>query len=293
MDKKRLSFSSLWALITNCFLLGFKEGRIYTGKLKNLCVPGLNCYSCPGAVGSCPVGALQNALGSRGNKFSFYVVGFLIFIGAVFGRFVCGWLCPFGLIQDLLHKIPFPKKVKTFKFDKLLRKLKYVILLLFVIIFPLFFVDETGLGSPWFCKLICPAGTLEGGIPLVILNETLRSSIGFLYTWKVAILVVLILLSVIIYRPFCKYLCPLGAIYSLFNKVSIFKLRVDEEKCVSCGKCKKACKMNVDPTKSPNHTECIRCGLCVEVCPTEAIVSNFGLSNKKKTKNEENNEKSK
>ncbi len=293
MDKKRLSFSSLWALITNCFLLGFKEGRIYTGKLKNLCVPGLNCYSCPGAVGSCPVGALQNALGSRGNKFSFYVVGFLIFIGAVFGRFVCGWLCPFGLIQDLLHKIPFPKKVKTFKFDKLLRKLKYVILLLFVIILPLFFVDETGLGSPWFCKLICPAGTLEGGIPLVILNETLRSSIGFLYTWKVAILVVLILLSVIIYRPFCKYLCPLGAIYSLFNKVSIFKLRVDEEKCVSCGKCKKACKMNVDPTKSPNHTECIRCGLCVEVCPTDAIVSNFGLSNKKKTKNEENNEKSK
>lgn len=283
-EGKRNIFQFLWALITNSFAFGFTQGKIYTGKLKNLCLPGLNCYSCPGAVASCPIGSLQAVIGSRNFKFSFYVVGFMVFVGAIFGRFVCGWLCPFGLVQDLLYKIPFPKKLKTFKGDKLLRKLKYVILLVFVIILPMCVLDITGLGDPWFCKYICPAGMLEGGIPLVILNEGLRKTLGFLYAWKFFILAVIIILSVIIYRPFCKYLCPLGGVYSLFNGISVFKLRFDESKCVSCKKCSKVCKMNVDPCKNPDHAECIRCGLCVEVCPTEALTANFSLMNKKTEK---------
>ena len=147
-DMKRNIFQLIWGVITNSFVFGFTQGKIYTGKLKNICLPGLNCYSCPGAVGSCPIGSLQAVIGSRNFKFSFYVVGFLVFIGAVFGRFVCGWLCPFGLLQDLLHKIPFPKKIKTFKGDKLLRKIKYVILAVFVIILPMCVADITGLGDP-------------------------------------------------------------------------------------------------------------------------------------------------
>lgn len=283
-EGKRNIFQLLWALITNSFAFGFTQGKIYTGKLKNLCLPGLNCYSCPGAVASCPIGSLQAVIGSRNFKFSFYVVGFMVFLGAIFGRFVCGWLCPFGLVQDLLYKIPFPKKLKTFKGDKLLRKLKYVILLVFVIILPMCVLDITGLGDPWFCKYICPAGMLEGGIPLVILNEGLRKTLGFLYAWKFFILAVIIILSVIIYRPFCKYLCPLGGVYSLFNGISVFKLRFDESKCVSCKKCSKVCKMNVDPCKNLDHAECIRCGLCVEACPTEALTANFSLMNKKRKK---------
>ena len=283
MDKKkklssegrRNIFQFIWALITNSFAFGFAQGKIYTGKLKTLCLPGLNCYSCPGAVASCPIGSLQAVISSRNFKFSFYVVGFMVFIGAIFGRFVCGWLCPFGLLQDLLHKIPFPKKIKTFKGDKLLRNLKYVILLVFVIILPMCLVDITGLGEPWFCKFICPAGTLEGGIPLTVMNESLRKALGFLWAWKFVILVLILVLSVIIYRPFCKYLCPLGGVYSLFNGISVFRLRFDENKCVSCNKCSKVCKMNVDPTKNPDHTECIRCGLCVEACPTNALTSGF------------------
>ena len=205
----------------------------------------------------------------------------MVFFGAIFGRFVCGWLCPFGLLQDLLHKIPFHKKIKTFKGDKLLRNLKYVILLVFVIILPMCLVDITGLGEPWFCKFICPAGTLEGGIPLTVMNESLRKALGFLWAWKFVILVLILVLSVIIYRPFCKYLCPLGGVYSLFNGISVFRLRFDENKCVSCNKCSKVCKMNVDPTKNPDHTECIRCGLCVEACPTNALTSGFVNQQKK------------
>lgn len=282
MDKKnkktsewpRHRFQALWALLTNSYLIGFVQGKIYRGKLKNLCVPGLNCYSCPGAVGSCPIGSLQAVIGNWNFKFAFYVAGFLVFVGALIGRFVCGWLCPFGLIQDLLHKIPFPKKIKTFRGDKLLRKLKYVILAVFVILLPLYLVDIMDQGSPYFCKLICPAGTLEGGIPFVLLNKSMRRAIGWLYVWKNVLLAVTVLLSILIYRPFCKYICPLGAIYSVFNPISVFKYRVDKNKCTQCGACAKVCKMQVNPSKTPNHPECIRCGQCKKICPTGAIATN-------------------
>lgn len=272
-QNRRTVIQALWAFVTNSYIPGFIQGKIYKGNTKKLCVPGLNCYSCPGALGSCPIGSLQAVIGSWNFKFAFYVAGFLIFIGSLMGRFVCGWLCPFGLIQDLLHKIPFVKKIDTFRGDKLLRKLKYVILIIFVILLPLFLVDVLGQGSPYFCKLICPAGTLEGGIPLVLLNKTLRSTVGWLYAWKNLILIITIVLSIMIYRPFCKYICPLGAIYSVFNPISVFRYQIDKDKCTHCGACAKACKMQVDPVKNANHTECIRCGLCKEVCPMAAISS--------------------
>ena len=153
----RLWVQVLFTALTNGYVIGFTEGKIYRGTSKKLCVPGLNCYSCPGAIGSCPIGSLQAVLGSKNYKFSFYVIGFLMIFGSLMGRFVCGWLCPFGLVQDLLHKIPFVKKIKKVPFDRYLRYLKYVILVVFVIAMPLLLVGESGYGSPWFCKLICPA----------------------------------------------------------------------------------------------------------------------------------------
>lgn len=268
---KRHGIQALWALLTNSYLLGFVQGKIYKGKLKNFCLPGLNCYSCPGALGACPIGAMQTVIGSWNFKFAFYAAGFLVFVGALMGRFVCGWLCPFGLIQDLLNKIPFPKKICTFKGDKLLRKLKYVIFAVFVILLPLVLVDVLGQGAPYFCKLICPAGALEGGIPLVLMNKSMQSALGVLYAWKNVLLLITVILSILIYRPFCKYICPLGAVYSVFNPISAFRYRVDEEKCTGCGACARACKMQVDPVKNANHPECIRCGACKKVCPVKAI----------------------
>ncbi len=270
---KRHRIQALWALLTNSYLVGFAQGKIYRGKLKNLCVPGLNCYSCPGAVGACPIGAMQAVIGSWNFRFAFYAAGFLMFVGALMGRFVCGWLCPFGLVQDLLHKIPFVKKIGTFKGDRLLRRLKYVILIVFVILLPMFLVDVLGQGLPYFCKYICPAGTLEGGILLVLFNKSMRSALGWLYAWKSVLLIVTVILSIIIYRPFCKYICPLGAVYSVFNPISVFHYRVDKEKCTGCGACAKVCKMQVDPVKNANHPECIRCGACKSACPVKAITS--------------------
>lgn len=268
---KRHKIQAIWALLTNSYLVGFAQGKIYRGKLKNLCVPGLNCYSCPGALGACPIGAMQAVIGNWNFKFAFYVAGFLVFVGALAGRFVCGWLCPFGLIQDLLHKIPFPKKIGAVWGDKLLRKLKYVVLLVFVIFLPMVLVDVLGQGAPYFCKLICPVGTLEGGIPLVLLNQSMHSALGWLYAWKNVLLAATIFLSILVYRPFCKYICPLGAIYSVFNPIAVFHYRVDKDVCINCKACAKACHMQVDPSEHPNHPECIRCGACKKACPVDAI----------------------
>lgn len=264
-------------VLSNPFLQNFPRGRIHQGSSKNLCVPGLNCYSCPAAAGSCPIGALQSVAADRNFSFSFYVVGFMILFGVAFARLICGFLCPFGFFQDLLYKIPMPKPKLAQKVDRPLRYLKYLILAVFVILLPLVITDAYGSGTPYFCKLICPAGTLEGGIPLLIKNESLRAMAGFLFDWKVLLLFVTVVSSVFIYRPFCKYICPLGAFYGLFNKISFYRLKVDGVKCTGCKTCEKQCKMQVRVTENINAAECIRCGDCIAACPEKAITSQLHL----------------
>lgn len=271
MGKLRTWVQLGFTALTNGYAAGFAKGDIFKGPTKALCLPGLNCYSCPGALGSCPIGSLQAVLASRNYKFTFYVVGFLLVVGALLGRFVCGWLCPFGLVQDLLYKIPFVKKLRKLPGDRWLRYLKYVILALFVIVLPLTVLDIVGQGQPWFCKYICPSGTLFGGVPLISANPLLRGALGWLFTWKMGILVVLVLLSILVYRPFCRYICPLGAIYGFFNGIALYRYSIDEHKCTHCGACQKVCKLDIPVDKTPNSAECIRCGDCKKACPHGAI----------------------
>lgn len=264
--------------VSNGYAAGFAKGNIYKGPGKFACLPGLNCYSCPGALGSCPIGSLQAVLSSRNYRFAYYVVGFLILFGAFFGRLICGWLCPFGLVQDLLHKIPFVKKLRRLPGERWLRFIKYFLLVGFVIVLPMVVLDIVGQGQPWFCKYVCPSGTLFAGIPLIASNPPLRAALGWLFTWKMFILVTLIVLSIIVYRPFCRYLCPLGAIYGLFNPVALYRFKIDEDKCTKCGACQKVCKLDIPVYRTPNSPECIRCGDCKHICPHGAICT----SNKQK-----------
>lgn len=274
MDRRKW-VQALWAFASNSHVQGFWQGKIYKGRIKNLCVPGLNCYSCPGAIGSCPIGSMQAVEGSTRYGFSMYVTGFLVLVGLLCGRFICGWLCPFGWIQELLHKLPFEKIKVPARINRILSYFKYVVLALFVIILPIVTVNEFGISTPYFCKYICPAGTLEAGITLLITNPMLRGAIGFLFSWKMVILLAVILFSMMIFRPFCRYLCPLGAFYGLFNGISIYRYRVDSDKCTKCGVCTGACKMDITPYETPNSAECIRCGDCVKACPHGAICSGF------------------
>ncbi len=290
MDKKQ-SFKrerlrpwvqAAWFALTNGYASGFLQGKIYKGSSKSYCVPGLNCYSCPGALGACPIGSLQAVMGSGKFKISCYVFGFLLFFGMTLGRFICGWLCPFGWVQDLLYKIPLFKKKKNMPGHKKLRWLPLAILIGFVLALPMLVTGVTGMGDPWFCKYICPSGLLFGGIPLTAVNEGLRAAIGPLFQWKSLILLAVVLLSIKYSRPFCKYVCPLGAIYGCFNPISLYRLKVDESACVHCGKCQKTCPADIPVWEQPNGMDCIRCGKCRDACPTGAISSTLEeLLNKK------------
>ena len=179
-------------------------------------------------------------------------------------------------MQDLLYKIPVPKLKVPKRADKLLRYLKYLVLLVLVIALPTFVHNRFGIGEPWFCKWLCPSGTLIGGLPLLAADENLRQAAGALFNWKLWVLIAIVLASMFIYRPFCKYLCPLGAFYGLFNKISFSRMNVDKEKCTDCGICEKKCKMNVDVRRNINSAECIRCGDCRRACPVGAISRSAG-----------------
>lgn len=264
---------------SNSHISNFGKGKLYTGSWKNFCNPGLNCYSCPAASFACPIGAMQAVSGSAKYNFSFYVTGFLLALGILFGRLICGWICPFGLIQEIIHKIPSPK-LKLWKGFNLI---KYIILIVFVILMPVIAVNYMGMGQPAFCQYICPAGTLEGGIPLLTTHPELRQTIGALFGLKAAIFVLTLIGCVFIYRFFCKMICPLGAIYGLLNKISMYHIEIDDDKCTECGRCAKVCKMDVDPAKNPNSAECIRCGKCAESCPSRAIHMGFVKTNRSKT----------
>lgn len=193
----RLKVQLLFTIVTNGYAYGFLNGKIYQGSLKYACVPGLNCYSCPGALASCPIGALQALLNQRGFQIPFGVLGFFFLFGSLLGRFACGWLCLFGGFAKI----------------------------------------------PAFCKYLCPSGTLFGALPLLTGNKLLRSQAGGLFFWKSGVLLFLLIISVKIYRPFCQYLCPLGAVYGWFNRFSLVRIHWNEEECVSCHACETACPL--------------------------------------------------
>ena len=259
------------ALLHNAHLKGFISGQIYQGKAKYACAPGLNCYSCPGAAGACPLGAIQNALASAGHSAGWYVLGMMLLFGVVLGRTICGWLCPLGLIQELLHKIPTPKLRKG-RVTRALSWLKYVLLIVFVVALPLWYGLRYDLPLPGFCKYLCPAGTLEGAMGLLSnpmpANTGYFSMLGVLFTRKFVIMVAIALACVFCYRAFCRFLCPLGAIYGLFNRFNVVGVKVDQGRCNHCGACVRGCGMDV---RRVGDHECIQCGRCMDACHQGAI----------------------
>lgn len=171
----------------------------------------------------------------------------LIVLGAVSGKSFCGKICPFGHIQRFLHKIPFPRKVKTFKLHMMLRRFKYAILVIGLLVFIVLL---------WI------------GIPI---KEPVRNT-GF--DCKIVVgLVVFISICIVNYRPFCKYLCPVETMLSLGNIVPLYRYNIDEQKCSHCGLCAQVCKMNLEPNKKLHHMDCYHCGACKKACRKKAITS--------------------
>ena len=256
------------ALLYNANIKGFVTGEIYQSEsTKYMCVPGLNCYSCPGAVGACPMGAFQNSLANTDTRAPYYVLGILALFGLMLARTICGFMCPVGLCQELLYKIRTPK-LKKGRVTRVLSYLKYVILALAIAIPLIYALKDIPL--PAFCKYICPAGTLGGAVMLLINpnNSAMFDMLGWQFTWKFSLAIAFVVASIFIFRVFCRFVCPLGAIYGFFNKFALIGVTVDKESCTDCGLCVMHCKMDV---KRVGDHECINCGECMAVCPTKAI----------------------
>jgi len=118
--------------------------------------------------------------------------------------------------------------------------------------------------EPWFCKL-CPQGTLEAGIPQILLHPELRPLIGWLFALKIVILLAFLVWMAVTSRPFCRWVCPLGAIWSPFNPLSAVRIEVDSETCIACDRCQQVCPVNIRIHENADAAECVRCLECVLV----------------------------
>ncbi len=256
---RRFTQIGIGTLLFNSYFAVANTKTIYAGPFRNICVPGLNCHACPTATMGCPIGMLQHF--ATTHHFPWFLLGFLGIIGLLSGRFTCGWLCPFGLLQDVLHSF----KKLTVRIPRPLYYFKYVVLVVVVLIIPYFTYQH------WFSKL-CPCGALIAGIPWAIWNPIdpvfegaiiPPDAIGAMYWTKIWILGFFLVLFVFIKRPFCRTICPLGATYALFNKVSLVSLKV-KDSCTNCGRCRELCPMDLDVRTQVNTENCIKCLDCTQ-----------------------------
>ncbi len=262
---KRIIIQILSFFGINPHVVNFINGTIYQGKTKNFCVPVLNCWSCPGASHSCPIGAIQFYIGHTARYIAFYTLGILFLTVSLTGRFVCGYVCPFGFFQDLLHKIPTGKRIRV---KPGFRYLKYAVLVIFVILLPLL----TANNDPWFSK-VCPAGFFFAAFPLLLADKTFIQGISYFFYIKAGIAIIIAGMATRISRPFCQTMCPLGAIFELCRPFYFSGIDVDMNKCISCNKCYSACPMDIKVYQKKN--DCIQCGECVKICPVNAISINY------------------
>lgn len=229
----------------------------------------------------CPYGGLESLYSFMNNGsfiqkvFSGTMVLFALtlVLALLFRRSFCGLLCPFGALQEFFAmsgKKIFKRNFEVNKnLDKYLRYAKYVILLITVV----YAWKTAGLWMSPYDPWAAYAHLSEGISSLI--SENL---VGFI------LLAVTIVGSILYDRFFCKYLCPMGALYGIISKISPHKIVRNETKCISCNLCTKSCPMNIDVAKESSITsaECINCQLCLLSCPKEGCMENKYYSNKLK-----------
>ncbi|MDP4144275.1 MAG: 4Fe-4S binding protein [Bacillota bacterium] len=234
--------------------------------------PFLNCQACEMATGGCPIGMIQWSLINK--RFPFYVLGIVMLFGTLLGRAICGWMCPFGFFVDALDRFIYIRKLKSIiKPWKQLNFVKYAVL---IFIFTSFLWV-----APIFCIYICQSANIYGLLPYYLTTglegyKQMLFSSGWIHTifFFHMISMFILILGIILLggRWFCRYLCPLGAVYGLFNYVSPIAVTHDKDKCTHCNKCIKQCPMNVDLERGSflDVTGCIKCGKCIKACNVNA-----------------------
>lgn len=230
-------------------------------RMFGICSPVFHCYACPLAAFACPVGVLAQF--SALHAFPFIALGTLGLVGALFGGFVCGWACPFGLLQDLAAKVPTPK----FTLPAWTGCFRYVVLAGLVFAVPWLFGETHPL---FFCR-VCPAGALEVSVPSAVQARLAGLPIIWPNALKLGVTLAVVASMFFIRRPWCGVLCPLGAIFGLFSRISMFTVRFYPERCRECGLCDKTCAYGVDSSVRADDPRCIRCLECARCKACEVV----------------------
>lgn len=228
--------------------------------MTHLIFPGLHCYACPLAVTVCPIGLIQNLIVF--GTIPFFWIGAIVAYGLIVGRGFCGWFCPFGTLNDLLA-------FRKVRIRDSLSYSKYTVLVA-TLIAAWYFADTM------FCK-VCPAASIEASIPYLLLGVA-KANRPFLI--HMGTLAGTLVGMVVIARFWCRYLCPMGAILSLFNRVSFLHLRLTPDRCTACRACAKSCPMGLEPHLEHDSHNCIKCGECVEACKLGALYLRYGRQGK-------------
>ena len=258
---KRLISQMFFLLLANLGALRIKTG---------FCYPFFYCHGCPAASAGCPLGTIEHAVyrGKIGWMLLLYPLLFIATIGMVFGRAICGWACPIGLLQRATYPISQRRSIKKLsqKISPVLlryaRFIKYLNLVLLV------FLTTYFIG--FMFTNICPVGFLTGTIPILALNYGQFVPNQFFYV-ALIIFILFIILILLSGRGWCKYFCPLGALLAPFNKISLLHIEIETDKCLHCNLCSDACPMGIDVPNMNRSPECILCGRCIDVCPQNII----------------------
>ena len=246
--------------VVQLFSLVALNGAFLGGQAKSFCVPVMNCHACAFALFACPVGVIVSYAGYQ--MIPYLLLGTLLLIGVFLGRLLCGWVCPMGFLQDLLHKIPGRK----ISLPDWTRYVKYVLLAVTVILLPFLLGGET-LWS--YCRM-CPVSAMQVTVPGVLSGSSALSTRTVI---KLAVLAFILLLAVVSKRSFCRVFCPVGAMMAPFNRFSFLTVR-PVSGCIACKKCDKLCPTECGPAPAmiagaaPSlDPECVTCHACREGCP--------------------------
>ena len=182
---------------------------------------------------------------------------FFILLAIVGNKIICGWACPMGALQELIYKIPLFKRLKKKKLPFILtntiRAGFFIIVLLF---------------------LFGIIGSKRGMVIYHYINPFNLFNLEFELASIFTAVIVIIIFSFIVYRPFCQFICPFGFVSWIAERVSIFRVRIDKEKCTECGACIKACPLEAAKGRVTGRiapADCFSCARCLNICPVDAI----------------------
>jgi NAD-dependent dihydropyrimidine dehydrogenase PreA subunit len=261
----------LWIVFLLAVFNLLRKGKINAQRRKWIYIAAVGVFGIILGSDPSPMGTVKDAivlLGSKGVIFPPRLIAFAIFLLMVIlaNKFICSWGCQLGTLQDLIFRLNRDRKDSKGLLGRI--KIPFMIsntirILFFLVLILVAFI--------WAADIIGPID------PFKIFKPQVIGIAGGLFIGLILVL------SLFIYRPWCHFFCPFGLVGWMAEKISLFKIKVDYDKCISCRACSKACPSTVmDAILKQDRVipDCFSCGTCIETCPANAISFELGRRQK-------------